>query len=302
MNKIYTSLSLFLLLVVLPWTAPLSAQTKTTQPPKTPAAEDSQVSDEPNEAGHNLLPNGNFDDASPSDPAQPAHWQPVDNLVFHWATDPNAPRRGKVIKIDTDVTQKQAYQWWVDRFIHGKPLETAPQKQPTVEPKYDTIAGLDGGFFWSDWIEIKKGAAYKVYVDAKGPPAYVFLRGYVEKPVISFADECPSVQEQFRIARGQPLQDEKGRPIKYRLRYIYTTKFTVGGSDQWKTYSHTQPRHPTGRELTENVKYLRLCIYPYWPPAEYWFDNIRVIEVTPDPTQAKPHADQADLEEGKIVR
>ncbi len=298
MNKIISFLALFLLWLA---SAPASGQTKTPQPPKAPTTEDSQIIEKPANESQNLLANGDFETPS-SDASQPDCWQPVDNLVFYWTRDPNQPQRGKVIKIDTDVTQKQAYQWWVDRFIHGNPLKNAPQKLPTVEPKYDTIAGLDGGFFWSDIIEIKKGAAYKVYVDAKGPPAYVFLRGYVEKPVISFADECPSVQEQFRIARGQPLQDEKGRPIKYRLRYIYTTKFTVGGSDQWKTYTHAKPRHPTSRELTENVKYLRLCIYPYWPPAEYWFDNIRIYEVPPDPDQAKPDADAADLEEGKIMR
>jgi hypothetical protein len=113
------------------------------------------------------------------------------------------------------------------------------------------------------------------------------MRGYVDKPPLSFADECPSVQEQFRIARGEPLQDEKGRPIKYRLRYLYTTKFTAGGSDQWKTYTHIKPRNPTGRDITEDVKYIRICIYPYWPPAEYWFDNVRVVEVPPDPDQSE---------------
>lgn len=277
------------------------AQSKNTSRQQAPAAKNALSTNEPNRLDQNLLPNGNFDTPS-EDHTYPAHWQQIDNLVFFWTTDPNQSQRGKVIKIDTDVYQRQAYQWWVDRFVHGRSLGRAPEKIPTSGLKYDTIAGFDGGSYWSDFVKIKKSCAYKVYIDAKGPPAYVFIRGYVQKPHLSFADECPAVQEQFRIARNQPLKDEKGRPIKYRLRYLYTTKFTVGGSEQWKTYTHIKPRHPTSREITENVKYIRICIYPYWPPGEYWFDNIRVYNVTSDPNQAKPNAKEADLEEGKIVR
>lgn len=249
----------------------------------------------------NLILNGDFE-APAGNGAHPAHWQEIDNLVFFWTADPQAPERGRVIKIDTDVYQSQAYAWWIDRFVHGKPAADAPEKQPTSGLKYDTIAGLDGGYYWSDFIEIKKGAAYKVYIDARGPSAYVFIRGYDKKLPTSFGDEAPATQQQFRRARGEPRTDKRGRPVKYRLRYQYTAKFNVGGSDQWQTYTHEKPRHPTSRELTENVRYLRICIYPYWPPGVYWYDNVRVVEVSPDAQQAKPDADKADIEEGKVVR
>ena len=32
-----------------------------------------------------------------------------------------------------------------------------PKKLPTTPPKYDTLAGLDGVWYWSDFIEIEKG-------------------------------------------------------------------------------------------------------------------------------------------------
>ncbi len=251
--------------------------------------------------GKNLLPNGDFEKPS-RDRTHPARWQQVDNLVFFWSRDAAAPERGRVMRIDTDVYQRQAYQWWVDLFVRGKPLAQAPSKEATSGPKYDTIGGLDGGFYWSDFIEIKKDAAYKAYVDAKGPKSYVFIRGYEKKLPVSFGDEAPAVQEQFRRARGERLTDANGRPIKYRLRYIYTTKFTAGGTGEWKTYTHTKPRHPTSREITENVRYLRVCLYPYWPAGEYWYDNVVIVEVPPDPGQAKPPAGEADIEEGKVVR
>jgi len=271
-----------------------------TSKPSSPIATTDIVTDpKENEPSDNLMINGGFEIAQPGD--SPAYWQRTDNLVFHWQHDPEASQRGKVLRIDTDVDQKQAYAWWIERYIHNAPLNAAPSKTPTVEPKYGTIAGLDGGFYWSDFIPIKPGRAYKVYVDAKGPASKVFIRGYEKLLPVSFADESPAVQEVFREARGEPTLDTKGRPVKYRLRYRYTTWFPVGGSARWQTYTHDQPRHPTGREITEDVRFIRIALYPYWPPGEYWYDNIRVYEVDPLPDQGRPPVEDADFEEGKVI-
>jgi len=268
-----------------------AAHGKTVPPDQAPAV-DSEA---------NLIRNGGFD-APAEDAAHPAHWQSVDNLVWRWIDAPDEEDRGKVIKIDTDVKQKQAYRWWIQRFVHGQGLAAAPEKAKTTPPKYDTIAGLDGGFYWSHWIPVKQGGAYRVYVDAKGPASLVFMRGYEEKPELFFADEHPSVQEVFRKARGESEVDERGRPKVYRLRYIYTTKFRVGGSKRWKTYTHEMPRHPNSRQITEGVRWVRIMLYPHWPPGVYWYDNVRVVEVAPDAQQADPDAEEADYEEGKVVR
>jgi hypothetical protein len=249
----------------------------------------------------NLMPNAGLEEPN-ADGDGPAHWQKADNLVYHWTTDPQAPDRGKVIHINTDVQQRQAYAWWIQRYLHGASIGAAPAWKPTQPPKYDTIAGLDGGFYWSGYIPVKPGGAYRVYVDAKGPKAKVFIRGYVKQEPISFADEQPAVQQVFRKARGDAEVTPDGRPVRYRLRYKSQTWFAVGGSDDWQTCTHIMPRHPNGRELTEDVRYIRIMLYPYWPPGDYWFDNIRVVEVSPAAAHGRPEAEEADLEEGKVVR
>ena len=259
------------------------------------------VAAEESPEGENLIRNGSFDEPNETKDG-PAHWAEVDNLVFFWTHDPEAPKRKKVIHINTDVLQSQAYKWWVRRYVNGEPLKNAPKRIPPSDPGYDTIAGLDGGFYASDFIPIKEGGAYKVYVDAKGPVAKVFVRGYEKKVPLSFADEQPATQQVFRRARGEPERDAKGRPVKYRLRYRYQRWFAVGGSDEWKTYTHIKPCHPNSREITEDVRYIRIQIYPYWPRGNYWFDNVRVVEVEPDSEQASPTVDKADVEERKVVR
>ena len=41
-------------------------------------------------------------------------------------------------------------------FSGGK-AKDAQKKLATTPPKYDTLAGLDGVWYWSDFIEIQKG-------------------------------------------------------------------------------------------------------------------------------------------------
>lgn len=248
----------------------------------------------------NLLPNGDF--RTPADNGEhPAHWQAIDNLSIFWEPDAGDVERGRVIRFNTDVNQSQAYEWWVQRFVHNAPLSDAPEREPTTPPRYDTLAGLDGVFMWSDFIEIEPGGAYRVYVDAKGPPSKVFIRGYEEKVELGFGDEIPSVQQLFREARGEPTHDDAGRPVRFRPRYRYTTWFPVGGSDQWETYTHAQPRHPNNRIITQNVRYIRIALYAYWPAGEYLYDNVRVFAVEPEPEQARPDATDRQHRDGRVI-
>jgi hypothetical protein len=247
----------------------------------------------------NLLRNGDFEEANESGDG-PAHWQRIDKLVFYWVKSPD-PKHNHVLHIETDVGEGQAYDWWKKLIVHNAPLSEVPAK--IHDASYGSVAGLDGGFYASDWFPIKKGAAYKVYIDAKGPGAKIMFRGYDKQVPLSFADEQPAIQEQFRLERGEANFTKEGKSRKYRLRYSYQRWFAAGGSEEWKTYTHFKPISPTGRELTENVRWGRIQIYPYWPPATYEFDNVVVIEVPPVANNGNPdNIDPADIEEGKIVK
>ena len=48
-----------------------------------------------------------------------------------------------------------------------------------IEATSDTLAGNDGVWYWSDYIPVKKGKAYWLTVDAKGPgPIMLWLHGF----------------------------------------------------------------------------------------------------------------------------
>src|SRR5438874_2227328 len=79
----------------------------------------------------NLIVNGDFEEGD----VTPKGWQKVDGLTTFWVKDPD-PKRGKVIKFDTDVLQSQGYEWWA-KIADGAAARDAPKKLPTTEPKYD---------------------------------------------------------------------------------------------------------------------------------------------------------------------
>ena len=220
----------------------------------------------------NLVPNGDFEDGD----GAPKGWQTIDGLTTFWIKDDD-PKRGKVIKFDTDVLQSQGYDWWVKIAGGAKPKD-APKKLPTTEPKYDTLAGLDGVWFWSDPFPLEKGKAYWLTIDVKGPGLLVWLIGYPDKPDTSFGADAAAFQEYLKEKKtGKPAENKRGRD-PFIHKYVWKGQLAAGGSNEWKTYSRRkQPFRPTAN--TPNVKWGRIVILPTWPPGEYYIDNVKLTEI-----------------------
>ncbi|MEO1999898.1 MAG: hypothetical protein ABGZ17_32040 [Planctomycetaceae bacterium] len=218
----------------------------------------------------NLFPNGNFQLGKTT----PVHWQTIDGLSTFWVQDKD-PRHGKVLKFDTDVLQSQAYQWWV-HIADGVSPQKAPPKIPTTPPKFDTLAGLDGVWFWSDPIPIEKNKQYWLTLDAKGLGMLVWLVGYPEKPDTSFAADAGAVKQYFAKAKGTAPPNERNRKA-FIHKYVWKGQLKIAGSREWQTFSRRKkPFHPT--KYTPTVKYVRVLLYPFWPPGEYYVDNVKLVE------------------------
>jgi hypothetical protein len=219
----------------------------------------------------NLIPNGDFEAGTIS----PTGWQSVDGLSSFWVKDGD-PAHGKVIKFDTDVLQSQGYDWWV-KIADGASPNDAPRKFPTVEPKYDTLAGLDGVWFWSDFIPVEKGKAYWLTVDVKGPAILAWLVGYADKGDSSFGADAAAFQEVLKSKRSGRGPDTSRKRGVFVHKYVWKGQLAAGGSPAWKTYSRrNKPFRPTS--VTPTVRYVRVMLYPFWPPGEYSVDNVRLVE------------------------
>lgn len=219
-------------------------------------------------AVENLLPNGDFEAGE----GAPAAWQKIDALASFWVDDAD-PKHGKVMKFDTDVSQAQAYGWW-SKIVAGASAADAPAKQPTVEPKYDTLAGLDGVWFYSDYVSVEAGKKYWLTVDVKGPGMLVWLVGYPDKPDTTFGADQGALQQYLAEAKQRDAKQKRGRPA-FIHKYVWKGQMPAGGSNEWKTYSRrVKPFEPT--KNTPNVRYVRVLLYPFWPPATYYVDNVRL--------------------------
>lgn len=227
----------------------------------------------------NLIPNGDFELGGDHGPTG---WQKIDGLTSFWVKDAD-PKHGKVLKFDTDVRQDQAYKWWV-KIMDGASPKDAPLKIPTVEPKYDTLAGLDGVWYFSDDIPVEKGKSYWFSMDVKGPEMLIWVLGYKDKPDLSFGADEGAILQYYELSKkygDYPIADPPGEQKRGHKSLIHKYQFKgqvkVGGSNEWKTYSRgEQPIMPT--KMTPDVRYLRVILLPLWPPATTYVDNVRLVE------------------------
>jgi hypothetical protein len=226
-------------------------------------------------AGENLLPNGNLDEGE----GTPAHWQTIDGFTSFWEEDAD-PARGNVLRFDTDVLQSQAYDWW-SKIAAGASPADAPKKLPTVEPKYDTLAAFDGAWFYSDPIPIEPGKQYWLTLDVRGAKIMTWLLGYAEKPETTFGKDALAFQGHRQEQAGTR---DTGRGHKRLIQgYDWKGQLAAGGSSEWKTYSRReQPFSPT--KNTPQIRYMRVLLLPFWPPGEYFVDNVTLTEYAP-PTE-----------------
>ncbi len=206
------------------------------------------------EPGRNLLPNGDFEDGDIS----PLHWDKVNGLTTFWHRE--AGTNNRCIRIDTDVYEKEALAW-MKRFAAGAPVSQAPSKTPTKGKKYDTMAGAYGVKFYSDYIDVKPDTRYRIAVDAKGKMAGMFF---------------PKV---FVKGYRAPTDDRFGKQAREIYRCYLALR--VKNNGKWQHFSRVF--HPA-RE-TPDVKRIRVMLFPYWPPGEYYFDNVMVYEEETDREQ-----------------
>ncbi|NQU10263.1 hypothetical protein HQ590_05710 [bacterium] len=223
--------------------------------------------------GPNLLTNSDFERGH----GTPEGWQTIDGLTTFWVDDPDS-QHGKVLKVDTDVDQTQAYQWW-SKIRAGAAPQDAPVKTPNTGSKEGTLAGLDGVWFYSDPVPVEPGKAYWLTIDVKGPPILLWLQGYPEKPDTTYGAEA--------IAFLGWLGDQDGTrtPVRGHQKMIHPNdwkgRLDAGGANEWKTYSRRKkPFRPTAK--TPNVRWVRVLLLPYWPPATYYIDNVRLTEWAED--------------------
>lgn len=248
----------------------------------------------------NLLGNGSFELGR----YWPSGWQATDGLSTFWVEGGTDGKR--CMKVFTNVLDDQwsAHEKKVRAAVDAvrasgrdpqklprSPLPPTPPRRPTRPPYYDTVGGLHGVHYRSEYVRCKPGAIYRFSVDARndgrGEPR-VFIKGFFD----------------------QKMKTGKGVEVVRRNAYRAPMILDPCG-EEWCRY--VRLFHPSRSQSTLGKKplateFLQVQLYAYWPVGDYYFDNVRLdivgiegeVEPQPEPQDEDENEDQPELGEDEF--
>ncbi len=240
----------------------------------------------PKNLGKPINKNGSFN-------AGDKGWEPADNAATFLEKGPKG--RGIILRVRTDL-KRAPYIEYRRKLRFG---QADPKNPPKIgrDTSFGSLAGLEGVHYRSEWIKATTGWQYWLAADFKGPGGKIFVKGFRE--AASVADGLPesSLAHLGMTAREFSNLPEKRRkylieqeakknPDTFRREcYRWYINLTGGGKD----WAHMVEVFPPRGGLPKNVQWLRIDIYPYWPPGTYYYDNVHLYK---DPNQKAPKAEQ----------
>jgi len=220
-----------------------------------------------NKVANDSLVNGNFEEAVLDAIPYPKGWAHPDGYCISWISDSMAPEHGKVIVLDTDHAEPEA------RRRQAQVREALAKSTPLPAPPdaargafYGAIAGTYGVSFYSEKFKCKPKQAYKVSFDYRGASggAKVWVRGWG-----IFAGEerrrYETIVNCYVKGTGWAHFEQAFHPTR---RLGPKDKHTDSVEDKDKNATYT------------DIAFLRVMLYAYWPPGQYWFDNLKVEEIS----------------------
>jgi len=218
--------------------------------------------------GPSIIPNGDFEQMDPKT-GTVAHWGPMDGLSTFWVDEPG---RGKVLKVETDIPWSQ-WEEWRKKLREGASRHDAPKKKPYKPPGYGTVAGSRGVAVYNEYVPVKPGQAYRLSFDFKGAGGKVFVKGF------AVCDDNGRPVPTATLADG--LKEGNGLHVREVWRAYKAMR--PKNKNAWEHFERLM--HPT--EKIKSVRWIRINLFPYWPPGTYYFDNVKFEPVSEKLVQPK---------------
>jgi hypothetical protein len=241
---------------------------------------------EPKTFGQPLNLNGSFDGGS-------AGWELPDQITCFIETD---PQRGQILRIRTDLERQP----WLD-YQEALKRGQKPATLPTIksDTSYASLAGHEGVHFNSKWIPAQPGKRYWLVADFKNAEKNklaepkIFVKGFRRTPdafdglpeqSLYELGLTPEAFAQLEPAARKQLitEDAKKNPMRY-LRECY--RWYLDCPNKTGDWQHYAAPFPPRGGLPDEVEWLQIQIYSFWPPGEYHYDNVFLYA---DPNQTAP--------------
>jgi len=139
---------------------------------------------------------------------------------------------------------------WAKSF-KAAPTLKPPVKVPIPQDSYGSIGGNEGVMLDSELIDCKPGQDYKLTADFRGDgKPFIWIKGFLWHPTRKV------------LMDGYQTRLEPDSPSK----------------TEWRTF--TIGFNPTAK--SPRIQKFKVRLYAYWPNGLYYFDNIRVEEISPE--------------------
>jgi len=242
---------------------------------------------EPDNFAEPLNANGSFDDGA-------AGWDAADNVATFIEAGPEG--RGQVLRVRTDLAREPwlAYR----RELRAGEADPADPPEIAADSSYGSLAAAEGVHFASEWIPATAGMRYWLVADCSATSSGIFFPKVFVKGFIDAADQADALPEQSLDERGLSpdnfaaigaqeradliAADAADHPERYR-RECYRW-YLACHNESGKWLRAAAPFPPRGG-LPDNVDWLQIQIYCYWPAGEYLWDNVHLYA---DPNQDAP--------------
>lgn len=205
----------------------------------------------------------------------PDGWTTPDNLTVFW-DDRGA--QGKCLRLDTDVYRSE---WEEHRQHPDEPMT----KTPTSGTKYNTVGGTTGVAVYSRPIPVEPNAYYAVEFDirGKGEP-FIFVKGFWKcgpqdlykmgkKMFFKPFKPGPSYSLMAMGTSGEEKRD--AHPGDYIQCFRRRLVARVDNPNEWRHFKTIMKF-----EGDRHIEVVLLELYAYWPPGDYFFDNVSLKQVT----------------------
>jgi hypothetical protein len=218
-------------------------------------------------------------------------WEPPDH-VSTFIQQSGRKAYGQVLRIKTDLRREP----WLAYRRALRFGQADPTRPPAIaeDRSYGSVAGLEGVHVRSDWLPARPGGRYWLTADLCPTTAPVrpdgmffpkiFVKGFRRTPHArdglpesalaelgltprQFAD-LPKDKQQAIIAA-----DAEKHPMRY-VREVY--RWYLACRAQPGRWTHFAAPFPPRGGLPENVEFLQIQVYCYWPPGEYLVDNVHL--------------------------
>jgi len=242
---------------------------------------------EPKKFGKPLNVNGGFEHGHRG-------WDAPDRVSTFLIRD---RRRGGVLHVRTDLAREP----WLAYRRDLRLGRTDPSGAPSIprDTGYGSVAGLEGVHYRSGWIKATPGKRYWLVADCNGLTAGIFFPKVFIKGFRNWSAQADWLPETSLVEHGMTAErfaalpparrkkliaaDARKHPKRY-LRECFRWYLACRCKPQRQWLHFAAPFPPRGG-LPKQVQWLQIQIYSYWPPGDYYWDNVFLYA---DPSRKAP--------------